>query len=676
MLSIEHATVIKQFKQNRLGMLAVILKNGAPQNRTDQSYVYLLNEMSVTQLSKFKDEVWDYNSDVRNPSRNVTGAKLRLDFSKYGNIPPFVLIELKCLMHYVAKEPGRYNSSLRRKKVLKYNTIITQFENGLRFLDHTFSKLNKLGKEFVKRKFQAISELLESDFVEAAKDYPFTANKALYVFFYYLKHPATNNILEHDIQIDFNSLVWLTKKIKKDKNSPVLENDVFEKLMRHATFRVVEFLKLMNKEVNDKVASVHFENLKQGLIPLTLTPQIINDYGIVRLLSKGYSKDFIEERYEVNSSFLKDGGQLKIHEDIRKLLKALHGVDNLNNIREQIREIYHASCFIVGIYTGMRPNALSEVSLSNSLIKEDGYDLLLSLEHKNVVDTLQLFNDKWIAIPIVKDAIECARIIGQFKNNDYLFSNMETTAPTHKRKHRNMASTGIKHVLESYFKTVLGADVAGVKFNPYVLRHTLAYQLFRAELGLPFISFQLKHIVEQVESYTSHGATSDVTMSYGGIGEQLGDNKIGEIRKLAEIERVKSLMNPDGVYLGPKGQEHKARLQRMFKGFVAAGYSHEEVYEQMANQGMAVINMGTGFCFGGEEDFDDSLPCIGTLRCNPIRCTNAVVTQSHAPKWREVYISNKALVNKKGYEDMQDQILAAMREAESVLKHLGQEVIT
>jgi hypothetical protein len=91
---------------------------------------------------------------------------------------------------------------------------------------------------------------------------------------------------------------------------------------------------------------------------------------------------------------------------------------------------------------------------------------------------------------------------------------------------------------------------------------------------------------------------------------------------------------------------------------------------------MAIVNMGTGFCFGGVENFDESLPCVGTLRCNPIRCHNAVVTKSHAPKWREVYVSNRSLLNKKGYEDRQDQILEAMREAESVLKHLCVELIS
>jgi len=49
----------------------------------------------------------------------------------------------------------------------------------------------------------------------------------------------------------------------------------------------------------------------------------------------------------------------------------------------------------------------------------------------------------------------------------------------------------------------------------------------------------------------------------------------------------------------------------------------------MAQQGMAVINVGTGMCYGGRvEEFDQSLPCIGSLRCNPNRCHQAVITRA------------------------------------------------
>ncbi|MCW8336530.1 hypothetical protein MD483_22235, partial [Vibrio sp. DBSS07] len=170
-------------------------------------------------------------------------------------------------------------------------------------------------------------------------------------------------------------------------------------------------------------------------------------------------------------------------------------------------------------------------------------------------------------------------------------------------------------------------------------------------------------------------------LAYGELAETLSNSATkGErlsIQKLAEIESVKATMNPDGTYLGKKGKEHKDRLTQAFIGYRLAGYSDDEIYEVMAEQGMAIVNVGTGFCFGDNtvEGFDKSLPCLGGLRCNPVRCKNAIVTKAHAPKWRDVYLTNKALMGKEGYEDKQVQIVAAMNEAKAVLLELGEELI-
>ncbi|WP_228278980.1 hypothetical protein [Acinetobacter towneri] len=108
---------------------------------------------------------------------------------------------------------------------------------------------------------------------------------------------------------------------------------------------------------------------------------------------------------------------------------------------------------------------------------------------------------------------------------------------------------------------------------------------------------------------------------------------------------------------------------------MAEGYTEEEVYEALVNQGVAVVYMGQGLCYGGrEEEYDSSLPCIGSLRCNPARCKQAVVTSKHAPKWREVYILNKENLNKPEYLYNREQIMAAMNEAKMVLEYLGEAV--
>jgi hypothetical protein len=684
-----HVSFLKNFKPNRHVMLAFYEKkdlNFQINEALGVEFLDTLLTLPVTKLSRFSDVVWDYNDDVINPAKNIQGAKLRINFSKYSSIPPFVLTEIKCLLLYLNLAPLAFARKGAKNKgagkaASKPNTFIARFEAGLRFLNHLFSKLRLDGAEFVEHKYAKVADILEIDFQDAAKDFPFSLGMELKVFFSYLKHPIAQYILDAEIQVDFEALSWPERKTKKRQKSLIFSNDDFEKLVAHSSYKVVGFLTMMGETVGDSLSLQHY-SVNDQRESLNFSPELINDYCILRLKYKGYSDKYIFEQCTVdveliNSRFSDRLGQIVHDRTIRNLIKDKYDISNIDNIRLAINEVYYASAFLVGIYTGMRPNALSEIRLGEGcILSEDGIDLICSEEKKGKLDSLNLFDDKWVAIPIVKDAIKCATILSKLKGNSYLFSNMDTVEAG--KPMTNMTSAGIKHFFDNYFNSVLSEKrIKEISFTPYMLRHTLAYQLFRAELGLPFISFQLKHLVNQVESYTSTGASSTTTLGYGEIAEKLtsSDRKDKSIRQLAEVERVESIMDPDGTYLGTKGTEHKARLKKSFEGFMAAGYSKEDVYEAMAEQGMAIINVGSGFCFGGVENYDESLPCIGTLRCNPIRCSNAVVGKANAPKWREVYLSNKALLGKEGYQERESQIRKAMSEAKEVLKLLGEEIV-
>ncbi|MCY1459001.1 hypothetical protein D9M71_764380 [compost metagenome] len=95
----------------------------------------------------------------------------------------------------------------------------------------------------------------------------------------------------------------------------------------------------------------------------------------------------------------------------------------------------------------------------------------------------------------------------------------------------------------------------------------------------------------------------------------------------------------------------------------------------MTEQHIAVINVGQGFCYGKrQEGFDASLPCIGGLRCNPFRCKNSVVTEAHAPAWKNVYLQNKRSMADPRLQHSVGHYKAAMDEARMVLRSLGIEV--
>lgn len=459
---------------------------------------------------------------------------------------------------------------------------------------------------------------------------------------------------------------------------------VFETLSKMASFIIVDFLSAIGaREKISDVSSLERFNMSDYLSWANqeqVTHEILHGYIAIRLGTKGYSPSFVTNIVEPYDWMLNKDSNVMGAQTLRKILKG-RGYE-INNLREYFNLVAYACTYLVGQYTGMRPSELSEIRVQDCscLVQSDGVWLIESTvkKHKDEIST-GLFDDRWVAIPIVKDAILAASYISKIKVSPYLLSNADTVKPD--SSPQSMASNGITHQMNSFIGQLLGKSIENeLKFNPYMLRHTLTYQLFKGEVGLPLISFQLKHFVESISKYTSTGSTSTVTLGYGDIGEMLskdgnrkGDKK--SLRRAAELEAIKTAHNPNGTYYGGKANEHKKGLIKTFSGYMAEGYTEEEVYEAMVDQGVAIVHMGQGLCYGSRaEEYDSSLPCIGSLRCNPARCKQAVVTIKHAPKWREVYTLNKANLNKPEYSHNREQILAAMNEAKMVLENLGEEV--
>lgn len=677
-------TLIKQVGKNKSLVIPFFInKNKYVDIKQDSAHEIawlpeLLN-LSVTSLNRFVDNEWDYNCDVLNPPRSVKGAKLKIDFSKYSFIPEYVIIELKCLCHLIMLTPMQFKKraiSSRSKKQVKPNSVITSFEAGLRYINRVFEDLSIQGSEFVQSKFKSLTDILDSDFRKTAKQYELSVGQELKNFLGYLSHPYSKNVFSSQIKVDFSSLEWPKQNIKKREAKLVLENEDFEELLNYSTYTVVDFLLRMSLNVEDKTALTHFNALNQKReLGFEFNKEVLNDYVLVRLLSKGYTKEFIESKCSISKEYLKPDGTLGAHENIRRIIKRKHRINHFDDVRKYINGVYYASAYLVSQLTGMRPEEMSEIVISKCIKQHEGFDVLVSNVKKSKFENLKLFDDMWVAIPIMKDAITAVSKISVLKNNDYLFSNVDTVDP--EKAPNNMGPEGIKHFFVNYFETVLGKQrTAEIKFTAYMVRHTLAYQLHRIELGLPFISFQLKHVIDKIGSYTSKGATSTTTLGYGEIAENivLNSAESKKIRRYAEVERIKSIMDPDGIYVGPRAKEHKVRIKKVFQGYMEAGYTKEEIFDAMAEQGLSVINVGTGFCFGSADNLDESIPCIGSLRCNPNRCSNAIVSKANAPKWREVYISNKVLLGKDGYEERQEQIKAAVEESKGVLIYLGENI--
>ncbi|MEI8603961.1 hypothetical protein [Pseudoalteromonas sp. B160] len=189
-------STIAELKKNKLDFLSA-----DPDRVTDnKSTLYLtkLLNLPVSSISIFDDTEWDFNLENPNASANITGSKLKINFSKYKNIPPYVIIELKCMLLSVQLTPEVFiNNRKKAKKTnitkLATNTILGHFKSGFRFLDTLFRVLKvKLGNEHIEKIYSSLTQVQAIDYRETAQVHTNTYNDDLRQFFSYLLNPYTS----------------------------------------------------------------------------------------------------------------------------------------------------------------------------------------------------------------------------------------------------------------------------------------------------------------------------------------------------------------------------------------------------------------------------------------------------------------------------------------------------
>ncbi|MFZ6045777.1 tyrosine-type recombinase/integrase [Pseudomonas sp. CR3202] len=638
--------------------------------------------LPVSKTSKIGDPFWDFNADEPHAAKNVQGAKLRIDFRKFSELNQLAVLEVKIAMYCYLKMPSSVRGVTVSGRVSKSNTVIACFKAGISFINTMSQQARSLLTDrFFEDGYHGIAYFDAGTYREAAVVHPYSFGPDLKLFFKILRSP----FLEEHVfgsplpYVELDELTWgkvLQSPEESEKTYRILPNPVFEKASREASFAVVDFLDALGEEIRD-ADTLSRRNVKEYCLASVngLNRDKLELYTVLRLRRKGYDTFGVESVLgSVSQRLYSDRlpGEIRSASDLRDYA----GADIDNSFRLYLNFVSYSACYLVAQYTGMRPSELSGILVDSCLESEGDYWLIISnvIKHRQNLSTL--FDDKWIAIPIVRDAVRVAQLVAKIKQSPYLFSNVDTVDQSGEAK--SMGSQGIAHQFDLFFTEILtDEEYTSLEFSPYTLRHTLAYQMARAEIGLPFISYQLKHFGNLIGSAGQNKSFSADTLGYGAIADILskGGRSSGRTpRELAELEYIKNFCDPDGSFAGPNAEGHRARIKKVFEGFLAAGYTKDQVFDQMVKKRLAVINVGQGFCYGGrKEDFDESLPCIGSLRCNPNRCKNAVVTKANAPKWREIYTQNLMALNTTDSSD-QEELRAAMDEAKGVLEYLGEEV--
>lgn len=677
-----------QYYKNIVSRLSGYLKSEQDFKGDDQtSEIQTLRnilDIQVSNVSKLGDSVWRFPGEQSKQAKTYSANRFEVDFGAFDAIPRAIILQAKIaflIMTFLprAEMSVAYGQNRRSGGAVKIQTLVPNFKSFFRYLNHVFANLIEyFGEDVVEANFRSLEHIKRIHYVDYSEGFELTkvSTKIIETVFGYMQSKHVSEVLFQEPV--FTPKIEQTKAIVtdslKDDRQKILCDSDFEKMSAVSGYVVTDFLRKLGLEIKDRMSNELMESFPFSINfkLVDIDWYIIDTYSVLRLVYKDWPYDVAVQKVKASHLLTHHKSPSYLRNALRAYLTTSATGDNgVNDIRIYLNQVYCSAFFLIAQYTGMRPSELMELRLDKPLVDSFGVPCLVSNVKKNQASERALFDDLWVCTPAMQDAFEALKVLSVMKGNPYLVSNADTVAYEAVPK----PLRHIKHVMRSHFIDVLGTEFDEGSIYPYVLRHTLAYQLFRADLGLPFISHQLKHFGNLVEAYGSatNRGFSDVTLSYGGIGEQLsGSSKKGaNLRHEAEIEAVKAAYDPDATYAGVNGEKHRGRMQKIFQGYMAAGYTKEEIFEAMAEQGMGVTNVGTGMCYGGKaEDFDDSIPCIGGLRCNPVRCANAVVTNAHKPKWREVYIENKKVVDKGADGPSYDQAVAAMNEAKMVLDYL------
>lgn len=103
------------------------------------------------------------------------------------------------------------------------------------------------------------------------------------------------------------------------------------------------------------------------------------------------------------------------------------------------------------------------------------------------------------------------------------------------------------------------------------------------------------------------------------------------------------------------------------------GICVDDVLLQLAKEGtMPLTDVGLGYCQGQTakivaDGVKVDPPCIGSLRCNPVRCQNGIIPKRKLPAWEKSLSENQARLKNPDFSYAHSYLTEAVEEAQSVI---------
>jgi integrase len=620
----------------------------------------------LSKNSVFEDKIWDFNDQSKQRLNSITATKLTFPWELWTTqLNSEIVEDIKIIVFFLLKVPRVFSNTKKNVgKGYKVNSIVSMISTLVRFLVHLLKERsiqNVCGEN--ESFISTLEDITIEDLDEGTNSFEFRQDglKQSLLFLcspvgkQYVKYPVTW------LPVDLDNLVFDTSKRKKTLESysdQPLDDMFFRFLSKKATEDVCSFLK--KSGIKCQVAELQGIDSNGLFDSYNNLSQMFDDYVSIRLLDKEHS---------LKLGMRRQGSNIE-----RKLFKEKYNI-TVNEFSKKLTRVQRAAIYLLLQYTGTRYSEGISFKFGCLRTLDTGQVAIVGTQTKFVPTNIPIDKDQWIACPIVIDAVKVLEEISRFTFNHFLVSNI--FAVYYEKDLEPMSLTGLVGALSDYVNEIdlenRFKDKAH-KISPHRLRHTLALHMIRAELGIPYITYHLKHLHSAISSAQT---VNNVTIGYGGISKEIFNNAVA----MKQTKRVlaESLYHPDSPIEGGNKENFKRKREEYFQGMMLAGWEMDEILDHLASSSLPFADVGLGYC-GGKKDVVypsgkvEPPPCIGQLQCNPNQCHNAVITSEKIPIWKKVLEENKQKLQDPYMQHAKDIHLAFVNEAISVLKGLGVEI--
>lgn len=599
-----------------------------------------LSSLCVSTQSLIFQRFWDFAGDIKGAPRSIGRSRYTLCWDGY----PFsdaLRHELQTIFGIYILSPSSFvfSKGAERPGYAKIYSLMPKIKRALDFI-----------AAVVVQRFpdpvsvSSISEIQLTDLISVAKTHNCRScndiRRGLRVAFHFRSEILVRRKFSLT-QNDIDSLIFEGGELGGPRTgNPVddlrfFSDAQFAALSQRSLGRIHDFMKRYGLQKTDVDNSSFYkapDQIRNGM------QSFATDFDIyVRLRQLGYSMHHRRE-----------------YEKLKKKLTR-----SASAIREYTTQINSAALCVLGLYLGPRYSEMASMMV-DCLEERMGVPCVVGRVSKRRGDS-QLYDDTWVAIPAVEDAIAVLKCLAPLKGNNYLF------APCNRLTGKNQPylDKSLSGAVNRFLKNINDDGVFdGIEFTTHQFKHSLSRQLVRVKLGLPYISFQMKHLYSRVVSLPS-----DVTLSYGNAAKLIQSQQSSEIFHELKMDMALGVFDPNKRIYGGAASEIDERRISFFKGMTDAGFERDQLIESLVDNSISLVNVGLAYCTGvkSEKITGEQPPCLGQLKCNPSACSNSIITKEvHGPAWKAMLVENNCRAKDPRFAYAKDHFEAAAEEARRV----------